>query len=262
MILYKYVDLCTGMKIVRNPSVKFTHPYDLNDPFEITSSFYEADDHDYSHKNNYLNLLKLTSNYGVLSLSRAPLNALMWAHYARGKRHGDSKFIHFGENNTTHGGLVIGIDADKAGLNDEGNNIIPAKFGSVIYTSTKPTSRFNDSENINIIEGMVTHYDYKYLEALQRMFLYKSVDWSYEEEVRVVRNITRGCEKEYGQEIIAIDKSSIKKIYIGSIHSFPLESANFILSEIKKNLPNCEVLLCNTNGKGWNINAKPFINQS
>lgn len=45
MILYKYVDLCTGMKIVRNPSVKFTHPYNLNDPFEITSSFYETDDH-------------------------------------------------------------------------------------------------------------------------------------------------------------------------------------------------------------------------
>lgn len=258
MILYKYVDLCTGMKIVRNPSVKFTHPYDLNDPFEITSSFYETDDHDYSHENNYLNLHKLSTSYGVLSLSRAPLNALMWAHYARGKRHGGGKFIHFGENNTTHGGLVIGIDADKAGLNNEGNNIIPAKFGSVIYTSTKPISIFNHSENIDIIEGMVTHYNYKYLEALQRMFLYKSVNWSYEEEVRVVRNITRAYQKEYRQEINPIEKDSIKEIYIGSIHSFPLESANIICREIKKNLPNCEVLLCNTKGKDWNINANPF----
>ncbi|HEJ9370901.1 DUF2971 domain-containing protein [Klebsiella oxytoca] len=260
MILYKYVDLCTGMKIVRNPSVKFTHPYDLNDPFEITSSFYEADDHDYSHKNNYSNLLKLTLSYGVLSLSRAPLNALMWAHYAKGERHGDSEFIHLGKKNTTHGGLVIGIDADTAGLNDEKNNIIPARFGSVIYTSTKPTSKFNDSENISIIEGMVTHYNYKYLEALQRMFLYKSVDWSYEEEVRVVRNIIRDHQKEFSQGIISIDKNSIKEIYIGSIHGFPLESAKFIFSEIKKNLPNCKVLLCNTNGKGWGINAEPFGN--
>lgn len=170
MILYKYVDLCTGMKIVKNPSVKFTHPYDLNDPFEITSSFYETDDHDYSHENNYLNRHKLSTSYGVLSLSRAPLNALMWAHYARGKRYEGAKSIHFGMDNTTHGGLVIGFDADKAGLNNEENNIIPAKFGNVIYTSTKPTSTFNDSENKYIIEGMVTHYDYKYLEALQRFF--------------------------------------------------------------------------------------------
>lgn len=258
MILYKYVDLCTGMKIVRNPSVKFTHPYDLNDPFEITSSFYESEGHDYSHEKNHLNLHKLSTSYGVLSLSRAPLNSLMWAHYARGKRHVGSKSIHFGEKNTSHGGLVIGIDADKAGLNIEGDNIIPAKFGSVIYTSTKPTARFSDSENIDIIEGIATHYNYKYLEALQRVFLYKSVDWSYEEEVRVVRNITRTCRKEYEREIKMIDKDSIKEIYIGSIHGFPLESANIIFSEIKNNLPDCEVLLCNTNGKGWNINATPL----
>lgn len=258
MILYKYVDLCTGMKIVRNPSVKFTHPYNLNDPFEITSSFYETDDHDYLHKNNRSNLHKLSMCYGVLSLSRTPLNPLMWAHYARGKRRGSSKYINLGEKNMTHGGLVIGIDVDTAGLNKEGNNIIPAKFGSVIYTSTKPTSRFNDSENIDIIEGMITHFDSKYLEALQRIFLYKSADWSYEEEVRVVRNITRACQEERRQEINNIAKDSIKEIYIGSIHGFPLESANIICNEIKKNLPDCEVLLCNTEGKGWNINANPF----
>jgi hypothetical protein len=81
------------MKIVRNPSVKFTHPYNLNDPFEITSSFYEDDDHDYSHENNYLNLHKLNTSYGVLSLSRAPLNALMWAHYARGRIMGVNSLI-------------------------------------------------------------------------------------------------------------------------------------------------------------------------
>lgn len=88
--------------------------------------------------------------------------------------------------------------------------------------------------------------------------MYKSVDWSYEEEVRVVRNITRANQKKYRQGIIAIKKDSIKEIYIGSIHGFPQENANIIYSEIKKNLPNCEVLLCNTNGKGWNINANPL----
>jgi hypothetical protein len=246
------------MKIVRNPSVKFTHPYNLNDPFEITSSFYEDDDHDYSHENNYLNLHKLNTSYGVLSLSRAPLNALMWAHYARGKNHGGGKFINLREGNETHGGLVIGIDTDKAGLNNKGNNIIPANFGSVIYTSTKPTSTYNNSENRDIIEGVVTHFNHKYLEALQRIFLYKSVDWSYEEEVRVVRNIARSHQKEFRQEINIIEKDSIKEIYIGSIHGFPMESANVISDEIKKNLPNCEVLLCNTKGKGWNINAAPL----
>jgi hypothetical protein len=88
--------------------------------------------------------------------------------------------------------------------------------------------------------------------------LYKSVDWSYEEEVRVVRNIARSHQKEFRQEINIIEKDSIKEIYIGSIHGFPMESANVISDEIKKNLPNCEVLLCNTKGKGWNINAAPL----
>lgn len=258
MILYKYVDLCTGMKIVRNPSVKFTHPYNLNDPFEITSSFYESDTRFYSHEDNYIKHHKLSVSYGILSLSRAPLNPLMWAHYSRGKRQASSKSIHLGEKNTAHGGLVIGIDADEAGLNHEASNIIPAKFGSVIYTSTKPVSRFNNSEDVSINEGIITCFNSNCLEALQRIFLYKSKDWSYEEEVRVVRNIARAEKKEYRQEIQAIEKDSIKEIYIGSIHSYPPESASIIYSEINKNLPSCKVLLCNTEGKGWDINVTPF----
>ncbi|MEA9392670.1 DUF2971 domain-containing protein [Acerihabitans sp. TG2] len=258
MILYKYVDLCTGMKIIKNPSVKFTHPYDLNDPFEITSSFYETDDRDYSHEDNYRNHLNLSLCYGVLSLSRAPLNPLMWAHYSRGERQATSKSIHKGAKNTAHGGLVIGIDADEAGLNREGNNIIPAKFGSVIYTSTKPVSIFDNSEEAYINEGMMTCFNSIYLETLQRIFLFKSKDWSYEEEVRIVRNITRPSRIEDRQEIQNIEKDSIKEIYVGSIHSFPQESANIICSEIKQNLPSCKILLCDTQGKGWNINTTPY----
>ena len=41
MILYKYVDMLTAIKIIIDPSVKFTHPYDFNDPFEVSSLIYK-----------------------------------------------------------------------------------------------------------------------------------------------------------------------------------------------------------------------------
>lgn len=255
-MLYKYVDLCTGMKIIKEPSLKFTHPYRLNDPFEITSSFYEDDSRDYSGEENSFNHHKLVISYGVLSLSRSPLNALMWAHYARGNKQASGKFIDFSENNENHGGLVIGIDAEEAGLNGGAHNVIPAKFGSVIYTSTKPTSIYSDSEKKEITEGMLTYFNINYMEALQRIFLYKPLDWSYEEEVRVVRNIGRAHQEEHRKEIQPIEKNSIKEIYIGSLHGTPRESAGVIYNKINKYLPNCQVFLCNTKTKDWKINAE------
>ncbi|MDP9706645.1 UNVERIFIED_ORG: hypothetical protein J2W64_003859 [Rahnella aquatilis] len=255
MILYKYVDLETARKILANHTVKFTNPYDFNDPFEVTSAFYESNERKYSDEGNALNHLKISMCYGILSLSRSPTNPLMWAHYGWGKRMHHENVIFLGQNNTAHGGMVIGIDINESGLNDEGSNIIPAKFGSVIYTTTKPTTAFSESENLELIEGMKFHYDPQYQEALQRAFLYKSSHWSYEEEVRVVRNIHRNCKGEYNDRgIQKINKNSIKEIYIGSSHSYNKNHSRALSNEIKSSLPDCKVLQCNTNVKTWDIN--------
>ncbi|MDR4497425.1 MAG: DUF2971 domain-containing protein [Candidatus Scalindua sp.] len=63
----------------------------------------------------------LKENYAVLSLTRSPLNPLMWAHYGQ-----------------EHSGIVIDIDINGAGFTNEKNNFVPVHLGNVIYTQTKP----------------------------------------------------------------------------------------------------------------------------
>lgn len=259
MILYKYVDLDTSKIIIKQHTVKFSHPYELNDPYEVTSLFYESEERSYEGHENAFNQLKIGMSYGILSLSRSPINPLMWAHYGRGKRAPLEKVIDLGHNNTAHGGMVIGIDTERAGFNCEKINLIPEKYGSVIYTTKKPIGEFSESKNIELFEGMSFSYNHKFHEALQRVFLYKSHHWSYEEEVRIVRNTHRNPIDNYGHRgIYKIDCESIKEIYIGSGHSHNKKQTMTLYQEIKSEIPNCEVLLCNTKGKSWGINAEPI----
>lgn len=128
MILYKYMSLAGAIKAIETSSIGFTHLEDFNDPFEGTS---------YGFKENSKSVLtpaiaknacfnRFSRNYGVLSLTRQPLNSLMWSHY------GDS-----------HKGVIIGIDVNKANFNSSSENFIPYQVGEVIYTSTKPNNDLN-----------------------------------------------------------------------------------------------------------------------
>ena len=77
----------------------------------------------------------LNSYYGVLSLTRNPLNALMWAHY------GDQ-----------HAGVVIGINMEVAGFNKIETNLIPATYGDLIYTSSKPRNQQLDVDDERLLQ--------------------------------------------------------------------------------------------------------------
>ena len=184
MILYKYVDSDTAELIIQNSTLKFSRASSLNDPFELTGLHYGSEE---QYKNQTLKFLSASMSYGILSLTRAPMNPLMWAHYGKGTNYDDKKGIRIDKDNGSHAGVVFGIDA-----------------------STKPHNPYINSENQNFFEGMQFQFNPDFLEALQRTFLYKPSYWSYEEEVRVVRNISR-C----SGEIQPIKKSSIKEIYIG-----------------------------------------------
>ncbi len=260
MILYKYLSLETARKVIKKPSVRFTKSYYLNDPFEVTSCFYESADRDYRSEDNAFNHLKISDSYGILSLTRAALNPLMWSHYAKGEMISEARGISLarrsGKFEVAHGGMVIGIDTDKAGLNNEGVNLIPAKFGSVIYTTSKPTGVFEGSENQWIFEGMQHSFNSNMLESLQRLFLYKSSHWSYEEEVRVVRNVHRSHVEEFRNTgVCDINKDSISEAYIGSAHLGYNKSIDILTNEIKNNLPWCKVFQCDTRGKTWDVFA-------
>lgn len=97
----------------------------------------------------------------------------MWAHY------GDS-----------HQGAVIGIDIEEASLADENYSVIPAQYGEVVYSATKPKNLFDFSiEELIDIVYETSYFESNFYNIFKRAFLYKSHEWSYEEEVRIVKNI-------------------------------------------------------------------------
>ena len=112
MILYKYVGFEAGLKILKTNTLGFSHLEDFNDPFEATALGL-AD-------NSGVGLVvqtgaiknRLSRKYAILSLTRAPLNPLMWSHY------GDS-----------HKGVVIGFDTRLAGFEDSKKYLIPSNRG-------------------------------------------------------------------------------------------------------------------------------------
>lgn len=174
MILYKYMSLMSAVSVIKNSSIGFSCLEDLNDPFECASLRFSPSDQLNGNVQHNAFRNRLSGKYGVLSLTRNPLNTLMWAHY--------------GDN---HRGVVIGIDIEKAGLNNLDTCVIPAKFGEMIYTSTIPHNILptSDADALMKIGGQVSSFHNESYEIFKNAFLYKDMSWCYEEEIRVVKNI-------------------------------------------------------------------------
>lgn len=245
MILYKYTDLETAEIIIKNHTLKFSKASSLNDPFELTCLHYDSS----SDEEQTIKYIVASESYGILSLTRNPLNPLMWAHYSKGEKKEGGYGIQLDHGNCSHAGIVLGIDIDEAGLNDIGNNLVPAKYGSVIYTSTKPRDLFDNSENHMFFEGLQFNFSLAMLEALQRIFLYKPAYWSYEEEVRVVRNVWRR-----NNEIQKFNKSCFKEAYIGIRNSFNKAYLIKTKNELKSLLPECKIFVCRFDSNEWTFN--------
>ncbi|AAW85851.1 hypothetical protein VF_1356 [Aliivibrio fischeri ES114] len=141
-------------------------------------------------------LLKARVNHRVLSLTREPLNPLMWAHYTN-----------------SYEGVVIEFDSIVSQLNSD-EFVIPASKGDMIYTRTKPTNNDSSSYQCEFLNNTE--------EILKRTFLFKSQDWSYEEEVRVVGELQLKRSL-FKTELIngrlmsmySFPKGSITAVYIG-----------------------------------------------
>ena len=174
MILYKYMSFNSARAVIENSSIGFSCLEDLNDPFESAALCFEKSDELPNNSQYGPHRPRLSRMYGVLSLTRNPLNALMWAYY------GDD-----------HRGVVVGIDIDKAGLNDPSKSVIPAKFGEIIYTSTIPRNYLPTPtmDSWMSIGEQFSSFNEGNYDLFKNAFLYKDLTWGYEEEVRVVKNI-------------------------------------------------------------------------
>jgi hypothetical protein len=257
--------------VINNQSIGFSCLEDLNDPFECTAfGFTDCDDSKIT-ANLATNACKnrFSRKYGVLSLTRQPLNPLMWAHY------GDE-----------HQGVVIGIDVELADLSNLKSSVIPSQHGEVIYSATKPHHNLpiiSESELMSI--GSDIRFNSDTYNLVKCAFLYKSIEWGYEEEVRVVKNISElpfdyhtseGRHNEWNKITVAgrplycfdIPESSIKEIYLGR-HIYKNVSKKKALSdkELKDVLASwgnkdIKLMQCEPDIHSWQLNAKQSINKS
>lgn len=258
MILYKYASYEAGLKIIESNSIGFSQPNFFNDPFELQASY--PSKRGENPIEVFLNSISTwakkdiwAQNTGVLSLTRAPLNPLMWAHYS-----------------AQHSGFVIGIDASIKELTCEKTNFIPVQYGSVIYTNSKPDADFISKPSEAIEVGGTFHFPYGQLERLQRMFLFKPMCWSYEEEVRVVKCL-KGIESSTNlisgnfkiievadRPIYLLDLpiGTIKEIYLG-VRNKDLEQKRLLAFKKKLSTlhPSVKIFGCKISSKTWNLEA-------
>jgi hypothetical protein len=184
MLVYKYV---TGDRIdvLERGLIRFTQASALNDPFETEPNLCELEaylrqrgkriiEEQRERGANFIQLAvadfmleptlrkKLAafrqdnnSNYAFLSLSKKQNNLLMWSHYS-----------------DSHRGFVLGFESDHAFF----QTTIPREVRALTevgYSATRPIMPAPDQNWTNLAEII---------------FFTKSEHWSYEEELRLVKN--------------------------------------------------------------------------
>jgi hypothetical protein len=207
MILYKYSSAKTAAQILANGSLWFSVATQMNDPFETKAGAGLVSADKLKFWAEFKRNLRNDTEFRTLCLTREPLSPLMWAHYA-----------------DQHRGIVLGFDAELAGLNDFSNCVIPAQHGSIRYTRTKPKHGYQALEPLANGPRFADCFDPQSLTFFERNFLFKSAEWHYEEEVRIIKtanslidNSTK-VNAEYnppnGMQF-SIPAIAIKEIYLG-----------------------------------------------
>jgi hypothetical protein len=250
--LYKYVSYKIGHSILEHETAGFTQAKYFNDPFEIKAAYPaqtatdSLDEIIVGGVRRWAKQHILDENYAILSLTRSPLNPLMWAHYAE-----------------QHRGFVIGFDCSCEALSSPETNSVPVHFGNVIYTATKPTGPFlhKFEKPFRIAEQF--EFDFQYYERFQRAFLCKPMCWSYEEEVRVVKCIngvdsgkifksgafkvlSDGDRRDY---LVSLPKGTVREVYLGLRN--PLIREKEEAHEVQALVPSARFYCCSMGMDGW-----------
>ncbi|MFW6101558.1 MAG: DUF2971 domain-containing protein [Bacteroidota bacterium] len=258
MILYKYASYDAGIKIIENNNIGFSQPHHFNDPFELEAS-YPSDNNENPVTATFNDIRRSAKkdtwkqNTAILSLSRQPLNPLMWAHYSG-----------------AHTGFVIGFDVAIEEFTCEESNLIPVQYGSVIYTNKKPDAPFLSNPEEPLEVGGAFNFRSDQIERLQRKFLFKPACWAYEEEVRIVKCI-KGIEdnkilpsgtfseievQERPLYLLHLPKGAIKEVYmgvrLGERTDMPIQG---IIAKIKQMQPGIKIFGCKISKHSWDLES-------
>ncbi len=200
--------MCKGsLKVISEGTIKFSSPDEFNDPFDCAPDYDVKKNIEYisrrpdllktagkklglspakrlQHKKVMLrNIERATSedNYGaniskqsgICCLSKAPLNLLMWAHYAK-----------------DHTGFVVEFRIPqnvKCTKGEAYEYLLKYLYPlEVVYSEDKPVIDPSDNDVINT----------------KKQYLTKSKDWEYEQEERVVDNMRGSGIHPYEHKII------------------------------------------------------------
>jgi len=181
MILYKYMSLEAAQDVLSTNTIGFSRPGFFNDPFDTPKAVPTPVEN--AIEATFANVAAGGKSYiwekntAILSLTRTATNSLMWAHYAN-----------------EHKGVVLAIDTSAAGFLDITQNMVPAHFGSVIYSRRRTTGPYHSNFNEGVMVGGTFKFVLSHYEKWQRLFLHKPIEWAYEEEVRVIKCI-RGLDE-------------------------------------------------------------------
>jgi hypothetical protein len=164
---------------------------------------------------------RLGRTFRVLCLSKNPRSVLMWGHYTR-----------------SHGGIVIGIDPNVAGLH---RGIKPDGY-EVRYSTdrslTKLPLAFYQNPQVEMLDsygnivnrpddqvesdgGLVIpfrEYSRQVEEAGVTALTTKAHDWQYEHEVRFIYDLSRHSDqlvREDGRCFVSIPKDALREIIVG-----------------------------------------------
>lgn len=260
MMLFKYVTERAGRAILDSNTVGYARPADFNDPFELTVS-YREDTPD--PVRGLLAEIRHRTKTGawrdavaILCLTRAPLNPLMWAHYADG-----------------HRGFVLGFDVKTSGFADEATNLVPAHYGSVIYTNTRRPSPLLSQTPGRMSIAREYSFRPELGEKLQRLFLQKATHWAYEEEVRVVKCIAAPAAGEAVQAPPAcqlsettvhdrtlylqqLPEGAVREVYFG-LRNTAVKDPSFMRMLAAKH-PKAAMSRCVLGHTTWNLEATPI----
>lgn len=183
----------------------------------------------------------------------------------------------------SHTGVVIGIDLEKAKLTCEKKSVIPAQYGEIIYTQTKPYLSLSEptSEQLMEIGEEVQYFNSHEFQLFKQAFLYKSIEWSYEEEIRIVKNIkseishyksgefcnrsgnwTKLIIEERPIFCLKIPKDSITEVYLGTsvyknVIRKGLTEIEYIKTIEKWKKKNIKVYNCRPKVDSWSL--EPYI---
>jgi hypothetical protein len=249
MVLYKYMKAEHALKTFTDKTLKFSRASTFNDPFEYNACLTIEPEDDIRYLATIEHEIKIGADQSsfLLCLTRSPLNLIMWAHYAE-----------------CHEGVVLGLEVDSSFFTDASSCVVPIQYGNVIYTKTKPAHLYKYPD-LEFGSPIFTKFSSDFLECLQRIYLYKSVDWAYEEEVRLVKPkseivkydpqwILNGNGQIQPQcAIIRIPDLKIKEIYLGSRINPEIAKEVHVVADQDVKIYNCSV---SSRYWGLDINAQ------